>query len=185
MGGLTLTAVAEAIPDRLHAIVYISAFLQSPGTPAIALLQHESNTGSLVPSLLLADPQVVGASRIDPRSDNAEYRARMRDALCADLSEADFSAAFAGATCDEPVGIMLIPAHITAERFGRVPRHYIRCLEDRAITPAAQDFMIAAVDRALNSHTHTHALASSHFPFYSQPEALTDILLGIAPNVQE
>ncbi len=185
LGGLTVTAVAEAIPDRLRAIVYISAFLQSPGMPAIALLQHESNTGSLVPSLFLADPQVVGACRIDPRSDNAEYRARMRDALCADLSEADFSAAFAGATCDEPVGIMLIPAHITAERFGRVPRHYIRCLEDRAITPAAQDFMIAAVDRALNSHTHTHALASSHFPFYSQPEALTDILLGIAPNVQE
>ncbi len=180
LGGLTVTAVAEAIPDRLHAIVYISAFLQSPGTPAIALMQHESNADSLVPSLFLADPRVVGASRIDPRSDNAEYRARMRNALCADVSEADFSSAFAGATCDEPVGIMLTPAQITAERFGKVPRHYIRCLEDRAITPAAQDYMINAVDSALNSQTHTHSLASSHFPFYSQPETLTEILLGIA-----
>jgi pimeloyl-ACP methyl ester carboxylesterase len=179
LGGLTLTAVAEAIPDRLRAIVYISAFLQSPGTPAIALLQHESNAGSLVPPLFLADPRVVGASRIDPRSDDAEYRARVRNALCADASEADFSSAFAGATCDEPVGIMLIPAQITAERFGRVPRHYVRCLADQALKIEAQDYMIAAVDSALKSQTHTHTLASSHFPFYSQPKALAEILRGI------
>jgi hypothetical protein len=39
--------------------------------------------------------------------------------------------------------------------------------------------MIAAADSALGSQTHTHTLASSHFPFYSQPQALTGILLGI------
>jgi pimeloyl-ACP methyl ester carboxylesterase len=180
LGGLTVTAVAEAIPDRLRAIVYISGFLQSPGMSAIALLQHATFAGSLVPSLFLADPQAVGASRIDPRSDDAEYRARMKTALGADVSEADFAAAFAGAHCDDPAGVMLVPAHITAERFGRVPRHYVRCLEDRAIPLQGQDFMIAAVDSALGSQTHTHTLATSHFPFASQPKALAEILLAIA-----
>ncbi len=180
LGGLTVTAVAEAIPDRLRAIVYISGFLQSPETPAIALVQHASMAGALVPSLFLADPQVVGACRIDPQSDNAEYHALMRNALCADVSEADFSSALAGASCDEPLGVMLIPANITAERFGMVPRHYVRCIEDRAIPLTAQDFMIAAADSALGSQTHTHTLATSHFPFYSQPKALTEILLAIA-----
>jgi pimeloyl-ACP methyl ester carboxylesterase len=180
LGGLTVTAVAEAIPDQLCAIVYISAFLQSPGTPAIALMQHATMAGGLVPSLFLADPQAVGACRIDPRSDNAEYRALMKNALCGDVSEADFSSALASAHCDEPAGVMLVPAHITAERFGRVPRHYVRCLEDRAIPLQGQDFMIAAADSALGSQTHTYALAASHFPFFSQPKALSDILLGVA-----
>ncbi|MBR0692695.1 alpha/beta hydrolase [Bradyrhizobium lablabi] len=130
LGGLTVTAVAEAIPDQLRSIVYISAFLQSPGMMAIDLVQHATMAGSLVASMFLADPQAVGALRIDPRSDNAEYRALMRSAFCADASEADFSSTLAGETCDEPAGVLTVPARITAERFGRVPRHYIRCLED-------------------------------------------------------
>jgi pimeloyl-ACP methyl ester carboxylesterase len=180
LGGLTVTAVAEAIPDQLRAIVYISAFLQSPGTPAIALMQHATMASAVMPSLFLADPQVVGACRIDFLSDNAEYRARIKTALCGDISDADFSSILAAATCDEPAGVMLVPAHITAERFGRVPRHYVRCLEDRAIPLQGQDFMIAAADSALGSQTHTYALAASHFPFFSQPKALSDILLGVA-----
>ena len=157
LGGLTVTAAAEAIPDQLHAIVYVSGFLQSPGATAIALMQHETMAGAQVPSLFVADPQAVGACRIDPRSDNAEYRARMKNALAGDVSEADFWSALATANCDEPAGVLLVPAHITAERFGRVPRHYVRCLEDRAIPLKGQDFMIAAADSALggqNSHLH-------------------------------
>jgi pimeloyl-ACP methyl ester carboxylesterase len=180
LGGLTVTAVAEAIPDQLCAVVYISAFLQSPGTPASALMQHATMTGGLMPSLFLADPRAVGACRIDPRSDNAEYRARMKSALCGDVSEAVFSSALAKAHCDEPVGVMLAPAQMTAERFGRVPRHYVRCLEDRAIPLQGQDFMIAAADAALGGQTQTHTLASSHFPFFSQPKALAEILVTIA-----
>jgi pimeloyl-ACP methyl ester carboxylesterase len=65
LGGLTVTAVAEAVPDQLRAIVYISAFLPSLGTSAIALMQHPTMAGTLVPSLFLADPQAVGACRIE------------------------------------------------------------------------------------------------------------------------
>jgi pimeloyl-ACP methyl ester carboxylesterase len=180
LGGLTVTAVAEAIPDRLRAAVYIAGFLQSPGVPAIALMQHPALQDALVPSLFLADPQLVGATRIDFRSDDPEYRARIKNALCADVTDAAFSAALAGANCDEPAGVLLVPAQMTAERFGRVPRHYVRCLNDRAIPVEGQDAMIGALDVALGGKTLTHTLASSHFPFYAQPEALTEILRNIA-----
>jgi hypothetical protein len=69
---------------------------------------------------------------------------------------------------------------MTAERFGRLPRHYFRTLEDRAILIAAQDFMISAVDIALGSLTHAHTLASSHAPYLSQPDAVAETLLAIA-----
>lgn len=180
LGGLTITAAAEAIPDQLRAVAYISAFLPSPGTPGIALMQHATMTDALVSSLFLADPEAVGACRIDPRSDNAEYRALMKTALCADASEADFASALANAHCDEPAGVMLAPTRMTAGRFGRVPRHYIRCLDDRAIPLQGQDYMIATADKALGSKTHTYSLAAGHFPFYSQPDALTEMLVAIA-----
>ena len=180
LGGLTVTAVAEAIPDQLRAIVYISAFLQPPGTPALALMQHATMADAVMPSLFLADPQVVGACRIDFLSDNPEYRARIKTTLCDDVSDDVFSSILAAATCDEPVGVLVVPAHSTAERFGQVPRHYVRCLKDRAIPLQGQDFMIAATDNALGSQTHTHTLTTSHFPFFSQPDALSDILLGVA-----
>ena len=139
-GGMTISAVAEAIPDRLHAVVYLSAFLLPPGMPALGLFQHESVASTLVASLHLANPAVVGASRIDPRSEDTGYRARLRETFYGDLSDADFSLALNNLHCDdEPAGVVVAPSPVTAERFGRVTRHYIRCLNDRALPIAAQD----------------------------------------------
>jgi hypothetical protein len=77
---------------------------------------------------------------------------------------------------------MLNPADVTPARFGRVHRHFIRCLNDKAIPVAAQDFMIGAIDERAYGPTHTHTLATSHSPFYAQPSALADILMEIAGN---
>lgn len=67
-----------------------------------------------------------------------------------------------------------------AGRFGSVPRHYICTTEDRNIPLAAQDGMIARVDEELGSKTQQHKLHASHSPFYSRPQALTDVLVRIA-----
>jgi hypothetical protein len=47
-----------------------------------------------------------------------------------------------------------------------------------------KDFMIGAMDERGYGPTHTHTLATSHSPFYSQPSALADILMGIAGNAR-
>ena len=180
LGGLTISAVAETIPDRLHAVVYLTAFLMPPGMPALVMHQHETMARSSVPGLFLADPAAVGAFRLDPRSEDADYRARFRTALYEDLSDTDFNLALTQLHCDEPAGVARVPSPVTPERFGRVPRHYIRCLEDRAIPLAAQDFVIAALDGALGGRTSVHSLTASHSPFYSQPRLLADLLAGIA-----
>jgi len=180
LGGLTISAAAEAIPDRLRAVVYVSAFLLPPGMPAAAMRRHETMGQSLLPALFLADPAVVKAFRLDPRSEDADYRARLRTALAGDLTEADFDASLTHLHCDEPAGVAQVPSPITPERFGRVTRHYIRCLEDHAIPLDAQDFMITALDGALGGRTHVRSLAASHSPFYSQPKLLADLLADIA-----
>jgi pimeloyl-ACP methyl ester carboxylesterase len=180
LGGLTSSAVAEAIPERVSAVVYLSAFLLPPGMTAHAMIEHPTMAGSLVPSLFLADPGLAEAMRIDPRSDRPDYQRQMKSALYDDMSDAEIQVALSHLHCDEPLGVMLNPAHVTPAGFGRVHRHFIRCLNDKAIPIVAQDFMIGAVDERAYGPTHTHTLATSHSPFYAQPSALADILMEIA-----
>ncbi len=179
LGGLTVTAVAETIPEQLHAAVYLCAYMVPPGMPTSAIRQGV-NSGSLVQALQKANPKEVGAIRIDPRSEDSDYREQLRLAFFGDVSPTDFALGLTHMHCDEPFRLNLTPSVMTAERFGRVPRHYFRTLEDRAILIAAQDFMISAVDIAMGNLTHAHTLATSHVPYLSQPDAVAEILLAIA-----
>jgi pimeloyl-ACP methyl ester carboxylesterase len=160
LGGLTVTAVAETIPEQLHAAVYLCAYMVPPGMPTSTIRQGV-NSGSLVQALQKANPKEVGAIRIDPRSEDSDYREQLRLAFFGDVSPTDFALELTHMHCDEPVRPVLTPSVMTAERFGRVPRHYFRTLEDRAILIAAQDFMISAVDIAMGNLTHAHTLATS------------------------
>jgi pimeloyl-ACP methyl ester carboxylesterase len=182
LGGLTVSAVAEAIPERVSAVVYLTAFLLPPAMTAHTMIKHPTMADSLVPSLFLAEPGLVQAMRIDPRSDRPDYVQQTKSALYGDLSDADLQVALSHLHCDEPLGVLLNPAHVTPVRFGRVHRHFIRCLNDKAIPIAAQDFMIGAIDERAYGPTHTHTLATSHSPFYAQPSTLADILMEIAGN---
>ena len=87
------------------------------------------------------------------------------------------------AHCDEALQLFMAKSPMTAERFGRVPRVYIRLSEDRAVPPAAQDWCIATVDAAMGTAKAVeHRLHSAHTPMLTQPQAVVDILLDTASN---
>ena len=179
-GGMTVSAVAEQVPDLLAAVVYLAGFLVPNGVPLLAMLQHETMASALSPGLFIGDPVAIGATRIHAGSADAAYRSLLKASFYADLSDAEFARAEAELHCDESNAGALAASEITAGRFGAVPRHYIRCTQDRAVPLTGQDHMIAAVDAAMGGRTTTHTLDSSHSPFLSQPAALARILLGIA-----
>jgi pimeloyl-ACP methyl ester carboxylesterase len=178
-GGMTVSAVAEQVPELLLAVVYLAAFLVPNGMPLLTMLQHPSMASALAPGLFVGDPGLTGATRIHPGSDDPAYRARLKAAFYGDVSESEFAQAAARLHCDESNAGALAASQITARRFGTVPRHYIRCTEDRAIPLAAQDHMVAAFDAAIGNATTTHTLRSSHSPFLSQPVQLSRILMAI------
>ncbi len=180
MGGATISDVAETIPESLASVVYLSAFLLPPGMPPLDMIQHPSMDGALVPSLFLADPETVGALRLDPRSDDPAYRTRLKAAFYADVADAELIDATTRRHCDEPISTVLRPSAVSVEYFGRVQRHYIRCTEDRAIPIAGQDFMISAMDQAMGNGTVQHTLASSHSPFFSQADNVVRLLVEIS-----
>lgn len=180
LGGATVSHVAEEIPDLIAAAVYVSAFMLPTGVAPVAMIQDPVMADALVPSLFAAPPPEIGAMRIDFKSDDPAFRERIRQAYCADIGQAEFEAALAHLHCDEPAQVVAVPSPVTRERFGRVPRHYVHCTMDRAVTPAGQKKMIAMTDEAMGGTTTVHTLEASHSPFDSQPGALADILAGLA-----
>jgi pimeloyl-ACP methyl ester carboxylesterase len=178
-GGLTISDVAEQIPDLLLAVVYLSGFLLPNGMPLFAMMQHETMRSSLGGGLFVGNPVDIGATRIDIGSASEAHRARLKAVFYGDVSEPEFAQAASRLHCDEPLEIGTAPSQVMPGRFGRVSRHYIRCTHDRAIPLAAQDHMIAVVDGAVGGKTKVHTLESSHSPFLSQPAALSKIFTGI------
>jgi pimeloyl-ACP methyl ester carboxylesterase len=179
-GGMTISAVAEQVPDLLLAVVYLAGFMVPSGMPLLAMLQHETLSSALAPGLFVGDPAAIGATRIHAGSTDQAYRSLLKAAFYADVSECDFAQAASQLHCDESNAGALAPSEITPGRFGAAPRHYIRCTQDRAIPLTGQDHMIAAVDAAIGGKTTTHTLESSHSPFLSQPAALARILFDIS-----
>jgi pimeloyl-ACP methyl ester carboxylesterase len=64
---------------------------------------------------------------------------------------------------------------LTEENYGSVPRYYIECTKDRAITPWLQEKMLEQTPCL-----KVYKLSSSHSPFFSMPDKLTDIICEIA-----
>jgi pimeloyl-ACP methyl ester carboxylesterase len=181
MGGVAITAVAERAPEKISAVVYLTAFMPKSGVPAISYIQSEENKGELVGAQFMANPEVVGALRLDPRSSDKTYLANTKNAFYGDVSQAEFNAAVNLLTCDVPVAPFATPINTTASRWGVLPRHYIKCLQDRAILPALQQRFISEADAFTPSNrTLVHEMDSSHSPFISQPEKLARILASIA-----
>lgn len=178
-GGLTISAVAEQVPELLLAVVYLSGFMLPHGMQLLAMLRHETMSSALSSGLFLGDPVATGATRIHVGSTDGAYRSRLKATFYGDASESEFAHAALQLHCDEPVAGAVTPSEITPGRFGTVPRHYIRCTQDCAIPLACQDHMITTVDSAIGGKTTTHTLESSHSPFLSQPAALSKILIGI------
>jgi pimeloyl-ACP methyl ester carboxylesterase len=178
-GGMTISAVAEQVPDLLLAVVYLAGFMVPNGKTLLAMLQHETLSSALAPGLFVGDPVAIGATRINAGSTDEAYRSLLKAAFYGDVSASDFAHAASQLHSDESNAGALTPSDITPGRYGAVPRHYIRCTQDRAIPLTGQDHMIAVLDGAIGGKTTTHTLESSHSPFLSQPTALSKILIDI------
>ena len=180
-GGLTISHVAEAVPEKLHALVYLTAFLLPDGMTGGAILGDPSFEPAQLGPLFMADPAETGGLRIDPRSQDPDYVAQAKAAFYHDVSDDYFTAIASLLNCDEVASTAGVPMAISAERYGKVARHYIRLADDKAIPAGAQDRMVELVDASgIGGTTTVHRMTGSHSPFFAQPEALLAVLDKIA-----
>lgn len=165
LGGATVTGVAERIPERVSRLVYVTAFIPLSGESinditSSPMWPAETGAGAIVRS---ADGLTVSVS---PDG--------VRERFYHDCSEEDFNYCIERMR-PQPFAIRDTPIHTTEERFGRVPRAYIHCTDDRSILPSVQKEIVARMpcDPVLS-------LATSHSPFLSAPEELAKALSQLA-----
>lgn len=163
MGGAVISEVAEADPEQTSLLVYLAAFLLRDGQSVLDIAGADRES-VLLPGL---DWAADGLSAVVPP-------ALARKAFYSRCSDPDAAAATAR-LCVQASAPVTTPIHVTDARFGRVPRVYIECLRDRAVSPASQRSMYAA-----SGCPRILSLATDHSPFYSTPQALADILLALA-----
>lgn len=52
-GGMTISAVAEQVPELLVAVVYLAGFIVRSGMSLLAMLPHETMSSALSPGLFV------------------------------------------------------------------------------------------------------------------------------------
>lgn len=156
-GGAVITQAAEQRPDVVDRLVYLSAFLPPDGASVMDLAQQDP------------DSAVLANLEIDEAAGHATVRDdAIRDALYHDCQPADLHLART-LLRPEPLGTLATPVSTSNARFGRLPRTYIRCEQDHAITPGAQTQMCNQLpcDPVLSIDT-------GHSPFLAEPETLAE-----------
>ncbi|WP_037685711.1 alpha/beta fold hydrolase [Streptomyces aureocirculatus] len=148
MGGCSVSRVANAVPELLEHLVYMTACCFSPGVPSIdAVMATPEAADAVVPAgQVVGDPAKLGVLRLNFRSGAAEDLAVFREMFCADHPDADFLRVLAGLQPDESSDVNHDPAVGEAATWGRIPRTYLRFGKDRLLPPALQDLMIRLAD---------------------------------------
>lgn len=180
MGGNVLTRAMQEAPGLFAHAVYVTAFMPASGVPAGAYIFAPENEGDLAGASLVADPAVIGALRLDPGCPDPAYHQQLREAFFGDLPTELADAAIGLIAPDAPVGIAAGATTLTADGWGSVPRTYVVCTLDRALQPPMQRKFIELADAAFPGNpTTVHTLESSHSPFLSMPDELSDIILKV------
>lgn len=162
MGGIVISQTAEYRPEKIKTLVYLTAFLLQNGE--FMLQVGGGDTEALVlPNLVMAEDQSFATVKEEA----------IKQVFYGDCSDEDVARAkkLLVPQAAAPFGT---PINITEKNFGRIPRVYIECLRDRAISPSVQKKMYETLPcRKVVS------MDTSHSPFFSAPEALVDHLVSL------
>ena len=179
MGGVPVTFAAAGKPELFDDIIYLAALAPTPGKPAGAYLALEAQaSGSKIGSVIMADPAVVGALRMDPRSEDAAYLAGAKEALAADVDDALLAQVMHMLTPDAPVAMYGDVAEF-ASGWEKLRISYIRCTEDQTVVPETCEAIVADLNAAgVETPVALVDLKASHEAMFGAPEALAEHLLA-------
>lgn len=161
--GIMISQAAEYRPQKIEKLVYLAAYLVPGGKTQKEYSMQD--TGGLLKPYVTMFPE-TGSHTLQPEI----YKEGLYHDCDDDITE--LAKVLLG---HEPVETAVTPLQLTDENFGSVPRYYIECLQDRAVTPFIQQKMYNELPCK-----KVYRMNTSHSPFFSRPKELTDILVAIA-----
>jgi pimeloyl-ACP methyl ester carboxylesterase len=129
LAGATISAAAERRPDKVKYLVYIAAFLLSSDWSLSMAMQNDDESA--------ASPYV---QRSDDRLSIIMPEEGLRAATYEGMSEEQIQWCLPRLQ-PEPIAPIVTPLELTQDNIGRVPRAYVECTKDKAITIGMQRWM--------------------------------------------
>ena len=160
--GIMISQAAEYRPDKIEKLVYLAAYLVPNGKTQREYSVQDSE-GWLKPHVVMNEEG--NAHTLRPEI--------YKEGLYHDCPD-DITELAKILLSHEPVESGITPLQLTEANFGRVPRVYVECTEDRAVTPFIQRKMYTETPCE-----KVYTLPTSHSPFFSKPKELVDILLKV------
>jgi len=165
MGAVVVAQTAEKIPDRIRALVSVASS-EPPDGVSMMQMVGETDPAYLRELVWSADGRTAA---ITP--------AGVRDFLY-HLCPPDVIAQSLSRLRPQAIAPYETAIRITPERYGRVPRFYIGCRQDRLVGPELQRRTCAAFPS-----NRVYNIDADHSPFFSAPQQLTACLERIADKV--
>ena len=163
--GVLISQIAENRPHKIEKLVYLAAVLAKDGKSAVDYFKLDKDE-ILGPHITYDS---VSNSSILLPSIYKEGLYHDCDNEIIEMAKIILS--------NEPRQTAVHPISITDEKYGSVPRYYIECTEDRAISPKLQQMMYYETPCK-----KVYKIKASHSPFFSKPKELVDILVEISNN---
>jgi pimeloyl-ACP methyl ester carboxylesterase len=161
--GIMISQAAEYRPHKIEKLIYLAAYLIPNGKT-----QREyslRDTGGWLKPYVTQYPE-SNSHILQPEIFKEGLYHDCEDAIT-EMAKCILS--------HEPVESGITPLELTEEKFHTVPRYYIECTEDRAVTPSIQRIMYTETPCR-----KVYSMATSHSPFFSKPKELTEIFCEIA-----
>ncbi|WP_439154831.1 alpha/beta fold hydrolase [Yoonia sp.] len=159
MAGYPITAAANLAPEKISKLVYLCAYVPMAG-------KSLADMRRMAPSQPLLDAIIVDADRVTFSVDPSQAADKFYHDVPRDRAEWAVAQ-----LCPQPILPQETPMVPTLD----LPRHYIRCSDDRTIPPEFQVTMTAGWP----AETITQ-MPTSHSPFLSDPAGLAAHLIRIA-----
>ena len=161
MTGAVISLVAEQIPDKIERLIYIAAFLLEDGGTVMEAMQSDPGN-ELLPEIVFSDDQTYATV--------AEKT--LRRVGFYDVDESVIRRVLPLMAEQQATQPFLARVELSDVNFGSVPKTYIRTTIDKITSTGLQDRMIGHWDVETVFDLH-----SGHFPAFSVPQALANLLL--------
>ncbi len=163
--GIVVSQAAEYRPHKVEKLIYLAAYL-IPNGKTQAEYSAQDTDGVLKPHV----------NRFPETKSHTLQPIIYKEGLYHDCDD-DITEMAKCILNHESAATGITPLQLTETNYGSVPRYYIECTKDRAVTPFIQQKMYTETPCV-----KVYQMSTSHSPFFSKPKELCNILTEIASS---
>jgi pimeloyl-ACP methyl ester carboxylesterase len=161
--GIMISQAAEYRPQKIEKLIYLAAYLIPDGKT-----QKEY---SIQDTQGILKPYVTVYENLNATTLQTEI---YKEGLYHDCDD-NIAELAKLLLCHEPIESGITPLQLSEKNYGSIPRFYIECTADKAVTPFIQQKMYTETPCQ-----KVYSMHASHSPFFSKPKELCGIFCDIA-----